>query len=94
MSRHDDFHLWNTDLLGALLLYGGFAVALAPAFLHRSFLWGIPIGALLVGSYFLRNVKGHFGFFELSRYAVIINCYVGGLIISALWYGLSQGMLN
>ncbi|QJX02439.1 hypothetical protein HML84_12505 [Alcanivorax sp. IO_7] len=41
MSRHDDFHLWKTDLLGALLLYGGFAFALFPAFLHRSFLWGL-----------------------------------------------------
>ena len=43
MSRHDGFHLWKTDLLGALLLYGGFAFALVPAFLHRSFLRGMPI---------------------------------------------------
>ncbi|ASK36075.1 hypothetical protein [Alloalcanivorax mobilis] len=94
MNQYDDFHLWKTDLLGALLLYGGFACALVPAFLDRSFPLGIVIGAVLVGSFFLRNVKGHFGFFQLPRYAVVINCYIGGLLISALWYGLSQMMLN
>ncbi|MCH2558756.1 MAG: hypothetical protein MK005_15825 [Alcanivorax sp.] len=94
MNQHDDFHLWKTDLLGALLLYGGFAFALVPAFLHRSFPLGMLIGTVLVGSFFLRNVKDHFGFFQLPKYAVVINCYVGGLIISAIWYGLSQGMLN
>lgn len=94
MSANEDFHLWKVDLFGAALLSAGVALCLFPGFARTSQPLVIVAGSALIGTYFLRNVKPHFAFFQLTKSQVIRNCYLGAGLLSTMLYLLGQWFLS
>tara|TARA_B100000678_G_scaffold210008_1_gene177549 strand:- start:284 stop:568 length:285 start_codon:yes stop_codon:yes gene_type:complete len=92
MAENDDFHLWKVDGVGALLLFGGLAACLFSGFVDIPYLLAVIAATALIGTFFLRNVRGHLDFFLLSKRLVFRNCYLGAALLSLILTGFARFM--